>query len=178
MIWYTLRLVEQVEKKPKLSELLTSKDRPSRVGTWLALASSFIAFLTLILLGGVILKRVSQPKSLTELAVTPEGTKAGIAVPLGEFHVFLKPDEQPADEGELRVDLSAIVDSVATENALKGRLPDARDRILPLLSNLNKHDLLDPKSKERVRRVLADRLSGMALPGHVLDVYVTNLMIE
>lgn len=170
--------MEPVEKKPKLSELLTSKDRPSRVGTWLALASSFIAVLTLILLLGVIFKRSTAPKTVTELAITPEGNKAGIAVPLGEFHVFLKPDEQPANEGELRMDLSAIVDSVATETALKGRLPDARDRLLPLLSNLSKHDLLDPKSKERVRRVLTDRLSGMALPGHVTDVYVTNLMIE
>jgi flagellar basal body-associated protein FliL len=170
--------VEPSEKKPKLAELLTSKDRPSRVGTWIALASSLIALLTLVLLFVVLFKRSMAPKTAVELAVTPDGHSSGIAVELGEFHVFLKPDESPTNGGELRLDLSVIVDTPAAAAALKGRLPDARDRLLPLLSNLGKGDLLDPKSKERLRKVFADRIGGMALPGQVLDVYVTNLMIE
>lgn len=163
-------------RAPKIKELLESPDPPSRFITYLAFA---FALLALACVGTLVSKylearRARQPVVVETAPAAPEKI---FTESLGEFRLVLKGAESPND-GELRVDMVAECSTEAACLYLKDHLVQARDIVIPVLVNLRREELLDPGSKNLIRRRIAEQLNSLPMNGKIIQILFTDLTIE
>ncbi len=86
-----------------------------------------------------------------------------------------------ADKGNLRY-LKAVI-SVAlsnqkAEDELRKKSVEIRDAIIMILSAQTSEDLATPEGKERLKRLIAERINGMLTAGEVENVYFLDFVMQ
>ncbi|MBS1960120.1 MAG: flagellar basal body-associated FliL family protein [Bdellovibrionales bacterium] len=163
-------------RAPRIKELLESQDPPSRFITYLSIAFALLAAACL----GVLVKKyldiraAHKPAITEEVKLTPEKiyTQA-----LGEFRLILKGVESPND-GELRIDMTAECSTQDACDYLKGHIAQTRDIVIPVLVNVRREEVLNPESKNLMRRRIAEQLNSLPMKGKIIQILFTDLTVE
>jgi flagellar basal body-associated protein FliL len=169
------RISPEEQKTPRIKDLLASPDSPSRFMTLLSILFALSAVICLMLLVTVYVKNRAAHKKVAppaeQVVVAPTITE-----PLGEFRIFLSPEGK--ERIELRVDVVAECSTQEACTYLKDHLPQARDVVLPALSNSTREEYLAPESKNLIRRKIAERLNSIPMSGKVLQIDFSDMTIE
>ncbi len=160
----------EFEKKPSLKDFLNSPDSPSR---YLMIISLLFGSLALVCAGLLVFQYLKHRHSEQKVVIAPELIKLepSFEERLGEFKVNW-------NDGELRADLVIQCASAAVCEALKGRKIEARDRILPILQDSSRAEILNPTKKQQIRQRITESLNEMKLPGKVLEANFSDLTVE
>jgi flagellar basal body-associated protein FliL len=163
-------------RAPRIKELLESQDPPSRFITYLSIAFGLLAMLCL----GVLVKKyleiraAHQPAVVEEIKAAPEKVYTQA---IGEFKLVLKGAESPND-GELRVDMTAECSTQEACDYLKDHLPQTRDIVIPVLVNVRREEVLNPESKNLMRRRIAEQLNSLPMKGKIIQILFTDMTVE
>jgi flagellar basal body-associated protein FliL len=171
---------------PKLKELISSADAPSRVVTILSILFGMLSLISAGLLVVVFLQHKNENNNSHAPEKDPTPALAPIIQePLGHYQVVLKSNEVDAEGNpkatknqDLRVDIVAQCDTKETCESLKVQLIKARDLINPILSSATREEMLEPDSKALLRRRIADQLTGLVEPGVVSQIHFSDLTVE
>ena len=158
------------DRTPSLKELFKTPDSPSR---YLLIFSFFLiiaAATCLILFGGRYWKHRHSVKNET-IASPVLKLEPTFQVKLGEFKVSLS-------DGELRVDLVVQCGTQIACDELAARKIDARDRVLPILQNSSRSEILNSAKKQVLRQQITDSLNAMKLSGKIIEVNFSDLTVE
>lgn len=163
-------------RAPRLKDLLESPDPPSRFMTYLSFAFALLAIACTVTLVMKYLEArrarhavvIEEPKPVNEKVITES---------LGEFRLVLKGAESPND-GELRVDVVAECSNQETCTYLKDHQIQARDIVIPVLVNVRRDEMLNPETKNQIRRRIAEQLNSLPMNGKIIQILFTDLTIE
>lgn len=163
-------------RSPSIKELLESQDPPSRFMTFLSIAFGLLAIVCITTLVMKYLQArkaghalvLEEPKPLPEKIITES---------LGEIRLILKGADSPND-GELRVDVVAECTTQEACDYLKANQIRARDIVIPVLVNVRREEILNPDSKDLIRRRIAEQLNSMPMNGKIIQILFTDLTVE
>ena len=150
---------DQIPPTPSLKKLLFSPDYPSRLMSVLSVFFALLASFCLIILISTYLQYRKAHSSQKKVAEKPLVADQIYSESLGEFHLFLKP-EQAKNDGELRVTMVVECASKVGCDKIKEHLPESRDIILPILSAAGREEMLNLETKNRIRRKITERLES------------------
>lgn len=170
---------EQRERSRKLSikEMLQSADIPSRFATVISLAFTILSITSLVILAYLLSRTKAQNARLNEEASKPV-VEVTFYQPLGNFRVFLKKELEKERDPEVRVDITVECSTEPACLDLKNKLQEVRDLIHPILAALTVQEMLDPDTKELLRKRIADQLGGFTSQGKIIKVNFTDMTIE
>lgn len=168
-----------IDKPLRIKDLLTSPDRPSKIMTALSMGFGLMSLLCIALLTYVIIthrhakKPVALDADIQKMYLEPSAQEN-----LGNYQVVLKAEPGQPHDFDLRVDIVAQCSTKEACATLKEKNIEARDVINPVLSSITRDEFLTLQGKNRVRRRIAEQLSGMVKNGKIEEVHFTDLTIE
>ena len=161
-------------KKKALKKELDDAMKADPTSRSLFRLSLFFAAIALTCFGylGMNLYKKKQAHTVIAVEVAPAKPAEAITQTFDVINVVLK------NEQELRVELVAECSQKETCNFLKENPEQARDLLIPVLSNIDPQEFMKIENKDFVRKRLTDRLNSLEMPGKVIQIHFTNLGIE
>ena len=157
-----------------LKTLLQSSDTPTRFMTFLSMGFALLALICFGLLITLYIKNRNSHQVVKTEVVAPLAPT--ITQSLGDFEAIVKPIG--SEEEQLSISIIAECNSTEVCETVKSHLAEVRDLVVPLLMGLTKEEWLSVDSKTLLRRKITDRINSMTLPGKVLQVDFSDLLIE